>query len=87
MRRETRVAFAAYVSQIALLNSVEAAEVTSTKFTVAPSVEQKLEEKIQESSDFLNSISVVMVPNQVGQKVGVGATRPIASWWARAGPR
>ena len=85
MRRETRVAFAAYVSQIALLNSVEAAEVTSTKFTVAPVVEQKLEEKIQESSDFLNSISVVMVPNQVGQKVGVGATRPIASRTNTAG--
>ena len=38
MRRETRVAFAAYVSQIALLNSVEASEVTSTKFTVAPAL-------------------------------------------------
>ena len=85
MRRETRVAFAAYVSQLALINGVAAAEVTSTKFTVAPVVEQKLEEKIQESSDFLNSISVVMVPNQVGQKVGVGATRPIASRTNTAG--
>ena len=79
MRKETRIAFTAYVSQIALLNGVEAAEVTGTKFTVAPNVEQKLEEKIQESSEFLNSISVVMVPAQVGEKVGIGATRPIAS--------
>ena len=76
MRNETRILFAAYVSQIALLNGVADA---SVKFSVAPEVEQKLEEKIQESSEFLQQINVVGVPNQQGQKVGVGATRPIAS--------
>lgn len=79
MRKETRIAFAAYVSQIALLNNVAAAEVTDTKFTVAPNVEQKLEEKIQESSEFLSQISINLVPTQTGAKVGIGTTRPIAS--------
>lgn len=79
MRKETRLAFTAYVSQLALLNGVEASEITSTKFTVAPLVEQTLEEKIQESSDFLQQINIVGVPQQTGAKVGVTVTRPIAS--------
>jgi phage major capsid protein, P2 family len=76
MRNETRLLFNAYVSQIALLNGVASAAV---KFSVAPNVEQKLEEKIQESSDFLQLVNVVGVPAQQGQKVGVTVTRPLAS--------
>ncbi|MFC4256672.1 phage major capsid protein, P2 family [Altererythrobacter xixiisoli] len=75
MRNETRLLFTSYVSQIALLNAVPSAEV---KFNVAPAVEQKLEENIQESSDFLQQISMVPVPNQTGDKVGIGTTRPLA---------
>lgn len=76
MLNATRILFTAYVSQIALLNGVESA---SHKFAVAPTVEQKLEEKIQESSEFLQSINIVPVVQQSGAKVGVTATRPIAS--------
>lgn len=76
MRNETRLLFNAYVSQIALLNGVDSATV---KFSVAPVVEQKLEEKIQETSDFLSQINVVGVPAQQGEKVGVTVTRPLAS--------
>lgn len=79
MRKEARAHFNAYVSQLAMLNGIPAAEVTATRFSVAPSVEQTLEEKIQESSDFLNEISIVGVPQQTGQKVGIGTTRPLAS--------
>lgn len=75
MRNETRILFAAYVSQIALLNSVPSAAV---KFTVAPAVEQRLEEVIKEGSEFLQSIQIVPVIDQVGDKVGVGVTRTMA---------
>jgi hypothetical protein len=77
MRKETRALYKSYVSQIALINGIEAEDVVA-KFSVAPAVEQKLEEKIQESSDFLTQVSVVMVAAQTGQKVGVGVTRPLA---------
>ncbi len=75
MRNETRKLFNSYVSQIALLNAVPDAAV---KFSVAPTVEQTLEEKIQESSEFLQLVSIVPVPAQTGQKVGIGTTRPLA---------
>lgn len=76
MRNDTRVLFNAYVSQIALLNGVPDA---MTSFSVAPAVEQKLEEKIQASSDFLARIGLVTVAQQEGDKVGIGVTRPLAS--------
>lgn len=76
MRNDTRVLFNAYVSQIALLNGVPDA---MTAFSVAPAVEQKLEEKIQASSEFLTKVGLVTVVQQEGDKVGVGVTRPIAS--------
>ncbi len=82
MRNETRLLFAAYVSQIALINGVASA---TDKFTVAPVVEQKLEEKIKESSDFLGMINIEPVVQQSGQKVGVGVTRPLAGRTNTAG--
>lgn len=75
MRNETRALFNAYVSQIALLSGVPDATV---KFTVAPVVEQKLEEVIKQGSEFLQAIQIVPVIEQEGDKVGVGTTRPIA---------
>src|SRR3546814_3364130 len=79
MRPETRTAFKAYVAQIAALNGIPADEVTSTKFAVAPSVEQKLEDVISHSHEFLELISIEPVINQTGQKVGISATRTMAS--------
>lgn len=76
MRNETRLAFDAYVEQIATLNNIEDA---SKKFSVEPSVQQKMETKIQESSDFLGKINVVGVDEMEGEKIGVGVTGPIAS--------
>jgi P2 family phage major capsid protein len=75
MRNVTRLAFNAYVSQIALLNSVPAA---TEHFTVEPSVAQKLEQKTQQSSEFLSLINFETVTQQEGEKVGVGITGTIA---------
>ncbi|HEX7856048.1 MAG TPA: phage major capsid protein, P2 family [Sphingobium sp.] len=76
MRNDTRLLFTAYVRHIALLSGVADA---TKKFTVAPAVEQKLEERIKQTSEFLSQINFVPVDQQEGDKVGVGVTRPIAS--------
>ena len=75
MRNETRLLYTAYVSQIALLSGVASA---TDQFTVAPAVQQKLVEVQQAQSDFLSRINVITVPEQEGDKVGVGVTRTIA---------
>lgn len=76
MRNETRVVFNQYLGQLASLNSIPSAV---QKFTVAPSVQQKLENKIQESSDFLKRINIVGVTEKSGQKLGLGIGAPVAS--------
>lgn len=75
MRRETRLAFNAYLAQLARLNGIDLA---TESFSVAPSVQQKLVELIQKSSAFLQKIAFETVVNQEGDKVGIGVTRPIA---------
>lgn len=75
MRTTTRIAFNAYVSQIALLSSVPSA---AEKFTVDPTVAQKLEQKTQASSEFLSLINFETVYQQEGEKVGIGVTSTIA---------
>ena len=73
MRNETRQAFNAYLKQIETLNGVPDA---TTKFTAVPSVEQKLESHIQESSAFLANVNSYSVEQQTGEKIGlsIGAT-------------
>lgn len=78
MRPETRIAFNAYAAQIANLNGIPVAEVTTTKFAVAPAVEQKLEDVIRHSHEFLELISVEPVIEQTGAKIGIKATRTMA---------
>ncbi len=76
MRNETRVLFNAYMAQIAQLSGVSDATKT---FNVVPSVQQKLESRIQDTSSFLRSISIVGVDEMKGEKVGIGVSGPIAS--------
>jgi len=76
MRNETRIAYNAYLAQIAALSGVPSA---SEKFTVDPSIQQTLETKVQESSEFLQSINIVGVSEQSGDKIGLGIGSPIAS--------
>lgn len=80
MKNTTRVAFNTMLGQIATINGVEVDVVRGEKqFSVAPAVEQKLEEVIQQSSEFLGKINIIPVDAQEGAKVGMGVTRPIAS--------
>lgn len=76
MRNDTRQQFNAYQEQLARLNGIPDA---SAKFSVEPSVQQTLETKIQESSEFLGRINVLGVHELKGEKVGIGVSGPIAS--------
>ncbi|WP_412022669.1 phage major capsid protein, P2 family [Burkholderia cepacia] len=76
MRNDTREHYARYVGRIQELNGVADATV---KFSVAPSVQQTLETKTQESSAFLKSINVYGVSEMEGEKIGLGVSSPIAS--------
>jgi P2 family phage major capsid protein len=76
MRNETRELFDAYLAAVAKLNGVTAATRT---FTTAPTVAQRLETRIQESSDFLSRVNMIGVAEQSGQKVGLGVSGPVAS--------
>lgn len=78
MRNETRDKWDEYLSAQARLNSLPLDRVTK-QFTVAPAVAQTLENKIQEASDLLKRINVHIVPDQEGQRVGIGVSSPIAS--------
>lgn len=75
MKAASRVKYNDYTAQIAQLNAVASAV---EKFTVTPSVQQKLEKRLQESSDFLSRINVVPVDEMEGQKIGLGVSGTIA---------
>lgn len=77
MKLETRQKYNAYVSAIAQANGLDSAD--GIKFAVTPSVQQRLEDKIQDTSDFLKKINIIGVTEQSGEKVGLGVTGPNAS--------
>jgi P2 family phage major capsid protein len=78
MKNYTRLAFNGYTARLATLNDVAGGAVHST-FSVDPSVQQTLEEKMQESSDFLKSINIVGRDEMEGEKIGLGVSGPVAS--------
>lgn len=84
MRRDTRARFKSYVSQIALLNNL-AVEDVATQFSVDPVVEQRLEDRIRDSSEFLMAINMMPVTAQTGRKLGVGCGRRLAGRTNTAG--
>lgn len=75
MKNETRQKFEAFSAQIAKLNGVPAAD---KSFSVSPSVQQTLENKIQQSSEFLTKINVVPVTEQEGEKLRLGVMGTVA---------
>lgn len=75
MRNDTRKAFNQFRNRLAQINGVES---TGEQFNVSPSVQQTLETRMQESSEFLSRINVVGVDELKGQKVGLGVSGPIA---------
>lgn len=76
MKNTTRQKYTAYLAQLATLNGVESA---AHMFTIAPSVQQTLESRIQESSAFLKAIGNYPVDEMQGQKIGIGTDGPVAS--------
>lgn len=75
MRNDTRIAFNAFLKQVALLNAIGAA---TEKFNVTPSIQQKLEAAIKESSEFLKRINIIGVDEQQGEAIGLGVLGTIA---------
>ncbi|MGK3111811.1 phage major capsid protein, P2 family [Candidatus Pantoea formicae] len=84
MRQQTRFKFNTYLSRVAELNGVETGDMNK-KFSVEPSVAQKLMTRVQESSAFLTRINIVPVPEMKGEKIGVGVSGSIASTTDTAG--
>lgn len=80
MNEITRAIFSQYLEGVAddnriTLNAVELGQ----KFTVKPSVQQRLEEAVQESSAFLKMINVVPVIEPQGEILSLGVANTIAS--------
>ena len=76
MRNETRLKYNAITAELARINGVAS---VNEKFNIDSSVQQRLEERIQQSSDFLKRINIHLVAEQSGQAVGLGVSRPVAS--------
>jgi len=76
MKNTTRQLFNGYLQDQAKLNGVES---VGSKYNVAPTIQQKLETRIQESSAFLQSINIVPVDELQGAKLGLGTDGPVAS--------
>lgn len=75
MRNDTRTQFERYCHRVAQLSGVNDA---TKRFNVEPSVQQTLENKIQESSDFLGMINMVGVDELKGEKLGLTTSGPVA---------
>jgi P2 family phage major capsid protein len=75
MKNSTRLLYAAYIAQVAALSGVASA---TEKFSVDPTIQQTLESKMTESTDFLGRINVVGVAEQQGEKLGLGIGGPVA---------
>lgn len=76
MRNDTRARFSVYVAGLAAANGIGD---TAKKFAVLPAIQQRLETKIQESSEFLKLINIMPVVEMMGARLGLGINGPIAS--------
>lgn len=76
MHKDTRLAYKQYTAQIAKLNGVDSA---TEQFAVDPTIQQRLESRMQESSDFLGRINLMGVREAQGEKLGLGIGSTIAS--------
>jgi P2 family phage major capsid protein len=76
MQNETRLKFNALSAQIAKVNGVPSA---SKKFNVQPSIQQKMENRIQETAEYLQWINVEGVTEKSGEKLHLGISGPSAS--------
>ena len=75
MKKNTRESCDKYSARLAQLNDTGSIAHT---FAVDPTIQQKLETKMQESSAFLGKINIIGVTEQEGEKLGLGISGPIA---------
>lgn len=75
MRNITRNQYDNYLARQASLNNVSNA---AAQFQIDPTIEQKVTDRVQESSDFLTRINMVSVNELKGQKLAIGASGTIA---------
>jgi P2 family phage major capsid protein len=82
LHHSSRLKFNAFVGQVALLNGLDASMTVLPgelkSFAVAPVIEQRLQEKLRSTSDFMSRINVVPVYEQQGDRVGIGVGRSLA---------
>lgn len=76
MKNDTRLVFNKLLQRQAELNGIPTAE---QAFSVSPTIQQTLETKVQESSEFLGQINIIGVRELKGEKLGLGVSGPIAS--------
>ncbi|SOD25287.1 phage major capsid protein, P2 family [Variovorax sp. YR752] len=76
MRNDTRLVYNQLIERLGEINNVPSAR---EQFAVEPTVQQTLETKIQESSEFLGLINIIGVDELKGEKLGLGVSGPIAS--------
>ncbi|SFO51756.1 phage major capsid protein, P2 family [Variovorax sp. OK605] len=76
MQNATRLVFNQWLTRLSELSGVPSAR---EQFAVAPTVQQTLETKLQETSEFLKSINIIGVRELKGEKLGLGISGPIAS--------
>lgn len=76
MQENTRILFNEFLDRQAELNSIGD---PSTKFSVDPSVQQRLVDKRQEASDFLSRINIIPVTEMKGELLGLGIGGPLVS--------
>lgn len=75
MRNETRIKYNHSLQKLAEINGVES---VANTFNIAPVPSQKMEDKIQASSEFLSKINVIGVVNPKGQAIGLSVNQTIA---------
>ncbi|OOS00659.1 phage major capsid protein, P2 family [Canicola haemoglobinophilus] len=79
MKKTTAVTLMNYLQGISQDNKEDFSRIAmGAKFTVEPSVQQRLENAVQESSDFLKLINIVPVDEQQGEILGLGVAGTIA---------
>lgn len=85
MKPQTLERFTSFVGRMAEINGVSPDIAATRKFTVAPSVQQTLVTRMQETVEFLREINIVPVDEQSGQKLGLGIGGTIAGRTNTAG--
>lgn len=80
MKQLTLEKYQAYLENQAELNNIPYNVLADgAKYTVQPSVQQKLYEKVRESSEFLSLIKFVFVEEQMGETLGLDSAHTVAS--------